>query len=190
MPVGFYYKTFIRPRFAWEVAERVIRRATGLGKLPVVERCLADRRPTRADGCAGRGRRGGRTPGRAGCGRWGPARDHLRRVDHRRGDRAWSGARPGTRTGGRGPRQVGDHRARGPRRHRDLRRARGAARIRGRVRARASRTRRGRHRRGGDPPDLPGQRPPRRVARPRRRAHGGRPRGSPGRGGRRRGRNR
>lgn len=34
MPVGFYYKTFIRPRFAWTVAERVIRRATGLGRLP------------------------------------------------------------------------------------------------------------------------------------------------------------
>ncbi len=34
MPVGFYYKTFIRPRFAWPVAERVIRRATGLGTLP------------------------------------------------------------------------------------------------------------------------------------------------------------
>ena len=34
MPVGFYYKTFIRPRFAWPIAERVIRRATGLGKLP------------------------------------------------------------------------------------------------------------------------------------------------------------
>ena len=33
MPVGFYYKTFIRPRFAWELAERVIRRATGLGAL-------------------------------------------------------------------------------------------------------------------------------------------------------------
>ena len=34
MPVGFYYKTFVRPRFAWKVAERVIRRATGLGALP------------------------------------------------------------------------------------------------------------------------------------------------------------
>ena len=34
MPVGFYYKTFIKPRFAWPVAERVIRRATGLGTLP------------------------------------------------------------------------------------------------------------------------------------------------------------
>lgn len=35
MPVGFYYKAFIRPRFAWEVAEKVIRRATGVGKLPL-----------------------------------------------------------------------------------------------------------------------------------------------------------
>jgi sarcosine oxidase subunit alpha len=34
MPVGFYYKTFVRPRFAWPVAERVIRRATGVGTLP------------------------------------------------------------------------------------------------------------------------------------------------------------
>ena len=34
MPVGFYYKTFITPRFAWETAEKVIRRATGLGPLP------------------------------------------------------------------------------------------------------------------------------------------------------------
>jgi sarcosine oxidase, subunit alpha len=33
MPVGFYLKTFIRPRFAWPVAERVIRRATGSGPL-------------------------------------------------------------------------------------------------------------------------------------------------------------
>ncbi|MGH2541141.1 MAG: 2Fe-2S iron-sulfur cluster-binding protein, partial [Actinomycetota bacterium] len=36
MPVGFYYKTFIRPWFAWPVAERVIRRATGLGALPEI----------------------------------------------------------------------------------------------------------------------------------------------------------
>ena len=35
IPVGFYYKTFIRPRFAWELAERVIRSATGVGTLPV-----------------------------------------------------------------------------------------------------------------------------------------------------------
>src|SRR3990170_4734337 len=32
MPVGFYSKTFIRPRFAWETAEKVIRRATGAGR--------------------------------------------------------------------------------------------------------------------------------------------------------------
>ncbi len=35
LPVGFYSKTFIRPRFAWNWAERVIRRATGVGRLPV-----------------------------------------------------------------------------------------------------------------------------------------------------------
>ena len=35
MPVGFYMKTFIRPRFAWPVAERLIRRATGAGRLPL-----------------------------------------------------------------------------------------------------------------------------------------------------------
>ena len=34
MPVGFYMKTFVRPRFAWPLAERVIRRATGSGRLP------------------------------------------------------------------------------------------------------------------------------------------------------------
>jgi sarcosine oxidase subunit alpha len=34
MPVGFSYKVFVRPRFAWEVAERLIRRATGVGTLP------------------------------------------------------------------------------------------------------------------------------------------------------------
>ena len=34
LPVGFYYKAFIKPRFAWPLAERVIRRATGLGALP------------------------------------------------------------------------------------------------------------------------------------------------------------
>ena len=45
MPVGFYYKTFIRPRFAWTVAERVIRRATGLGTLP--QTTAADRQVVR-----------------------------------------------------------------------------------------------------------------------------------------------
>jgi sarcosine oxidase, subunit alpha len=31
LPVGFYYKTFLRPRWAWPQAERLIRRLTGLG---------------------------------------------------------------------------------------------------------------------------------------------------------------
>ncbi len=35
MPVGFYYKAFVRPRWAWEFAEKIIRRATGIGTLPM-----------------------------------------------------------------------------------------------------------------------------------------------------------
>jgi len=35
MPVGFYYKAFIKPRFSWPIAEKAIRKATGLGTLPV-----------------------------------------------------------------------------------------------------------------------------------------------------------
>jgi sarcosine oxidase subunit alpha len=34
LPVGFYYKTFIRPRWLWSIAERIIRRSVGLGRLP------------------------------------------------------------------------------------------------------------------------------------------------------------
>ena len=49
MPVGFYYKTFIRPRFAWQVAEKVIRRATGLGALPRTQR--AERKVVRNVRC-------------------------------------------------------------------------------------------------------------------------------------------
>jgi sarcosine oxidase subunit alpha len=33
-PVGFYYKTFIRPRSLWPVYEKVLRKAAGLGRLP------------------------------------------------------------------------------------------------------------------------------------------------------------
>jgi sarcosine oxidase subunit alpha len=35
LPVGFTYKTFIRPRWLWAMADRVIRRAVGLGSLPI-----------------------------------------------------------------------------------------------------------------------------------------------------------
>ncbi|HEX3299061.1 MAG TPA: 2Fe-2S iron-sulfur cluster-binding protein [Actinomycetota bacterium] len=45
MPVGFYYKVFARPRWLWPIAERVIRRATGTGTLPV--NAPARRTPTR-----------------------------------------------------------------------------------------------------------------------------------------------
>jgi sarcosine oxidase subunit alpha len=34
-PVGFYYKTFIRPRRLWPLYERVLRSAAGLGRLPL-----------------------------------------------------------------------------------------------------------------------------------------------------------
>ena len=33
LPVGFYYKTFIRPRWLWSVADRIIRRSVGAGPL-------------------------------------------------------------------------------------------------------------------------------------------------------------
>lgn len=35
LPVGFYYKSFIRPRFMWHLAEPIIRRIAGLGKIDV-----------------------------------------------------------------------------------------------------------------------------------------------------------
>ena len=37
-PVGFYYKTFIRPRRLWPLYERVLRNAAGLGRLPRTQR--------------------------------------------------------------------------------------------------------------------------------------------------------
>ena len=33
MPVGFYYKTFMRPRALWPLYERILRRAAGLGRI-------------------------------------------------------------------------------------------------------------------------------------------------------------
>ncbi|MEM8859899.1 MAG: 2Fe-2S iron-sulfur cluster-binding protein, partial [Chloroflexota bacterium] len=35
LPVGFYYKTFIRPAFMWPTYERVLRNLAGLGKLDI-----------------------------------------------------------------------------------------------------------------------------------------------------------
>src|SRR5262245_45418469 len=43
MPVGFYYKTMLRPRAIWPLAERVIRRLSGLGPVP------RDRPPSRRE---------------------------------------------------------------------------------------------------------------------------------------------
>src|SRR5262245_16930186 len=33
LPIGFYYKTFIQPRFVWPLAEQVLRRVAGLGEV-------------------------------------------------------------------------------------------------------------------------------------------------------------
>src|SRR6266508_3951519 len=49
MPVGFYHKTFIRPRWVWPLVERVIRRAVGLGRLPVGPRARIVARHLRCD---------------------------------------------------------------------------------------------------------------------------------------------
>ena len=35
LPVGFYYKSLIRPRFLWHLAEPIIRRIAGLGKIDI-----------------------------------------------------------------------------------------------------------------------------------------------------------
>ena len=49
VPVGFYHKTFIRPRWAWPLAERAIRRATGLGRLPAGPPSIGRARHLRCD---------------------------------------------------------------------------------------------------------------------------------------------
>ena len=35
LPVGFYYKSFIHPRFMWRLAQPIIRRVAGLGKIDI-----------------------------------------------------------------------------------------------------------------------------------------------------------
>jgi sarcosine oxidase subunit alpha len=42
LPVGFYYKTFLRPRWAWSHVEPLIRRVAGLGRVSL-DRSPADR---------------------------------------------------------------------------------------------------------------------------------------------------
>ena len=49
LPVGFYYKTFIRPRWMWSIADRVIRRTVGLGRLPVVSPAASTSRHLHCD---------------------------------------------------------------------------------------------------------------------------------------------
>ncbi|HEX6399905.1 MAG TPA: 2Fe-2S iron-sulfur cluster-binding protein, partial [Actinomycetota bacterium] len=49
LPVGFYHKTFIHPRWVWPLAERVIRRVTGVGRLPGGSPALGRARHRRCD---------------------------------------------------------------------------------------------------------------------------------------------
>ena len=42
LPVGFYYKTFIRPRWVWPLAEKLLRRVAGLGRLDTQARPKRD----------------------------------------------------------------------------------------------------------------------------------------------------
>jgi sarcosine oxidase subunit alpha len=44
LPIGFYYKTFIRPRRLWPLYENVLRRAAGLGRVDVAARPHLDQR--------------------------------------------------------------------------------------------------------------------------------------------------
>ena len=70
LPVGFYYKTFIRPRWTWSVADRAIRRAVGLGRLPERSGRVAPSRHLQCDVLvvgAGRRASGGRRGGGAGA---------------------------------------------------------------------------------------------------------------------------
>ena len=34
LPIGFYYKTLYKPRLLWKIAEPIIRRLAGLGRVP------------------------------------------------------------------------------------------------------------------------------------------------------------
>jgi len=43
-PIGFYYKTFIRPRALWPLYEMVLRRAAGLGRVDIRARPLLEQR--------------------------------------------------------------------------------------------------------------------------------------------------
>ena len=93
MQVGFYYKTFIRPRRAWPLYEKVLRSAAGLGRID------PSHRRTRAlrEGAPPRRRAGGRRrAGRA----WRPRSRRPRRAATRRwSTRAWpwAAAWPGAR---------------------------------------------------------------------------------------------
>ena len=47
-PVGFYYRTMIRPRRAWPLYERFLRNVAGLGRVPTTRTHRAATTPSTA----------------------------------------------------------------------------------------------------------------------------------------------
>ena len=60
-PVGFYYRTMIRPRRAWPLYEKFLRSVAGLGK---IDKHARPRAPLRHRASASRGARDRRRPRR------------------------------------------------------------------------------------------------------------------------------
>ena len=69
LPVGFYYKTFIRPRWMWPIADRVIRRSVGLGRLPAGPTGTSTSRHLRCDVLVVGGGEAGRAAAASAAGR-------------------------------------------------------------------------------------------------------------------------
>ena len=150
LPIGFYYKTFIRPRRLWPLYEGVLRRVAGLGRVDVTARpdlapaqapSPCRRRRSSAAGRPAASRRSRpRPPGRGSC--WSTTGSRLGghlRTRLRRRRRATSGSRglPGHRGGGA---PGGAGRGRAP--DRAPRRRHGDRDLRGRARRRSPRGRR------------------------------------------------
>ena len=173
MPVGFYLKTFIRPRFAWRDGRARDPARDGFGAAaPGCARRAHGRpvRPMRDD----RGRRRHRRTDRRARGRRGwRTRAPVRRVRDRLPARAGSDAGRGPGARDARPGDPGDRDPRAACRARPVRRPDACPSRLGRARAGARRPRRGRDRCHRVPPALPRQRPPRRVARSRRVGDGG-----------------
>ena len=152
-PVGFYYRTMIRPRRAWPLFERFLRGAAGLGRVDQHARPQAPLRHGEPPRRRARDRR--RALGRRG---------RARGADPRRG-------RPPRRRGPGAGRALGLPRPLARAGDRDLRGEPGAGRARIAARPRPREAHRRRRRRPRAAPALPGKRPDRRHAPGRGEAH-------------------